>query len=154
MTSSDSFVIHDATHKANNILSANSTYIVKSLGIVSDMYNFTIPYPNGHYYARLNHLSTGKTNRTSVSLIAPQFGSDATSPVVSLTNTVRVPVYSQEKFVLSDIITELSSYELQIDEDTSVDADGNGVYDDDFTSSRNNITISDHEIIFGPFDTP
>lgn len=154
LTSSETLTIRDTTHRKDLVLPGNSTYIVKSLGMASDMYNFTIPYPNGHYYARLQHLSSGKNYRTATTLVAPQFGSDATSPVISLTDAIRVPVYAQEKFQFSDIITELSSYSVQIDEDTSVDADGNGVYDDDFSSARTNVLISDQEIVFGPFDEP
>lgn len=145
--SSDKFSIYDNTHKNRLELPANSRYIVKSLGARSDRYNFTIPYENGHYYARLHHLSSGKNNKTSVVLIAPQLASDSTSPVISLSDAVRVPVYATERLSLKDIVTELSSYSVEIDEDTSVDADGNGVFDDDFTSNRSYVTISEQEII-------
>lgn len=147
ITSQENFTIFDHTHRERVILPANSEYIVKSLGTVSDRYNFTIPYQNGHYYARLRHLSQGKNNKTSVVLVSPQYGSDSTSPVISLSERIRVPVYATEKFAFSDFITELSKYSVEIDEDTSVDADNNGVFDDDFTSNRSYIAISEQEMI-------
>lgn len=146
ITSTEKFEIFDHTHRQNISLPANSEYIVKSLGTESERYNFTIPYTNGHYYARLQHLSQGKNNKTSVTLVSPQYGSDSTNPVISLSESIRVPVYATEKFAFSDFITELSQYSVEIDEDTSVDANNNGIFDDDFTESRSHITLSEQEM--------
>lgn len=154
LTSSDNFTIFDTTHNKNIALPANSVYIVKNLRSNSDKYRFTIPYPNGNYYARLQHLSSGKNYRTGVTLISPQLGSDSTPPAVSLSETIRVPVYSKETLQFSEIISEMSAYTVEVDEDTSVDADGNGVFDDDFGEARRNVTISPQEMTLENFDTP
>ena len=89
-------------------------------------------YPNGYYYAKLQHLEKNSRDRAGVLLLSPQAGSDTTSPVISLEENIRVPVYAQEKFLIKDFVTELSKYTLSIDEDISQDADNNGVFDDDF----------------------
>lgn len=148
ITSDDGFVIYDNTHRENISLPKNSFYMVKNLGMESEMYNFNISYPNGFYYARLHHLSQGKNNRAGVVLLSPQLSSDSSNPVISLSERVRVPVYVEKKFPISDFITELSGFSIQIDENMNVDSDGNGVYDDDFDSNRSNVKISDQEIIF------
>lgn len=65
-----------------------------------------------------------------------------------------MPVYARESYQFSAIISELSKYSVTIDVDTSVDADGNGIYDDDFVTESNSLKILPTEIEFGPFDVP
>lgn len=132
IASSDSFAVYDTTHRVKNIFPKNSLYMVRSLGIESDEYNVVVPYPNGYYYARLHHLTRDKTDRAGVVLISPQTASDETPPVISNMDNLRIPVYSKMTFPFSEIISELSGFSTLIDVDTSVDSDGNGVYDDDF----------------------
>ena len=148
LTSEDGFVIYDNTHRENISLPKNSLYMVKNLGVESEMYNFNIPYPNGFYYAKLYHLSQNKNNRAGVVLLSPQIASDSSNPVISLSERIRVPVYVEKKFPISDFVTELSDFTIQIDENINIDSDANGVYDDDFDSTRNHVKISDQEIIF------
>lgn len=65
-----------------------------------------------------------------------------------------MPVYARESYKFSAIISELSQYSVDVDVDTSVDADGNGIYDDDFVKESNFLKILPTEIEFGPFDVP
>lgn len=148
ITSEDGFTIYDNTHRENISLPKNSLYTVKNLGMESEAYNFNISYPNGFYYARLHHLTSNKNDRAGIALLSPQLSSDNSNPVVSLSESVRVPVYAERKFQISDFVTELSPFAIQIDENINVDSDSNGVYDDDFDSTRNNVKISEQEIIF------
>lgn len=71
-----------------------------------------------------------------------------------LPELVRVPVYARESYQFSAIISELSKYSVTIDVDTSVDSDGNGIYDDDFVTESNSLKILPTEIEFGAFDVP
>lgn len=51
------------------------------------------------------------------------------------------------------MITETSSYSIEIDADITVDSDGNGIYDDDFASQGTGFLLSNSTLTFGPFDT-
>lgn len=148
------YSVFDVSHNNEVRLPPNSEYMVKNLGTESEMYNFSIPYQNGYYYARLSHLSAPNNVRAGVVLLSPQLASDSTSPVISLSDVIRVPVYAEKSYKIADIVTELSGYELKIDEDASVDANKNDVYDDDFDEARNNVTITENDIIFHDFKTP
>lgn len=154
ITSSERFAIRDATQRNTISMMPNSLYMLRSLGIESDRYNVVVPYPNGYYYARLKHLSEGKNDRAGVLLMAPQLASDKTSPVISLGDSIRVPVYAEQSFALSDIVTELSKYSVTVDPDTTVDENKNGIYDDDFVASGDGVRVTDHDMIFGPFSAP
>ena len=61
---------------------------------------------------------------------------------------IRIPVYQTLSRSLADIITEMSSYTVTIDPDTTLDSDGNGIYDDDFISSGSGISVGSTSLIF------
>ena len=42
----------------------------------------------------------------------------------------------------------MSSYTVTIDPDTTLDSDGNGIYDDDFISSGSGISVGSTALIF------
>ncbi len=42
----------------------------------------------------------------------------------------------------------MSPYTLTIDPDTTIDSDGNGIFDDDFTTSSGGVTITGDRLIF------
>lgn len=113
----------------------------------SEEYNFSIPYPNGYYYARLHHLSPQKNARAGITLLSPLASSDATGPVISLSQALRVPVYATKEFPLEKYITEMSQYTILVDSDNSVDADKNGVFDDDFVNATGEVKIVDKKLI-------
>jgi hypothetical protein len=46
-----------------------------------------------------------------------------------------MPVYQTREIYLKDIINEMSDYEVSIDADITVDADANGIYDDDYNTT-------------------
>lgn len=83
-----------------------------------------------------------------MTLIAPQASLDRSSPVIDV-GVVRIPVYSSKTLSQNDIITDMSPYVVAIDPDVTVDSDGNGVYEDDFSSAAGSgITITATDIIF------
>lgn len=133
--SDKNYTILDVTHNKNLIMHAGNMYIIKGLGFESDEYNFHISYPNGFYYARLHHLSEKKNNRAGVILLSPHSGSDSTTPVVNLSDNIRIPVYSKMTIALDRHITELSSYRVTLDADNTVDSNKDGVFDNDFENT-------------------
>lgn len=154
MMSESTLTVRDATHGNTIDIPKNSHYIVHSLGFKSDRYNVSIPYRNDYYYARLKHLSLGRSDRSGVELISPHIGSDETPPVIDLSEVIRVPVYAKASFPISDIVTELSRFDIALDVDTSVDDDKNSVYDDDFVKNSTSVNIDNNSIIFGAFNEP
>lgn len=154
LTSDQSFSIRDHTHRHTLDFDPNAVYITKNISSRSENFSFSIPYPNGFYSARLSHLSHDKNDRAGVTLLAPQRGSDTTPPVISLGGALRVPVYATTTIPLEEIVTELSEYDVSIDIDTTVDADANGIYEDDFVTAGSGVTVTDTELIFGKFDAP
>lgn len=123
-------------------LPQNGHYITKSLGTKSDGYNFTIPYPDGYYYAKLHNLTGPRKDQAGVILLSPSVGSDDTPPVTSLDAIQRLPVYATKQIKLKEVITELSDYKLTI-------------VDNDFGESGN-ATIDENTKILtlGKFDAP
>lgn len=154
MMSENALTVRDATHGNAIDIPKNSHYIVHSLGFKSDRYNVSIPYRNDYYYARLKHLSLDRNDRSGVELISPHIGSDETPPVIDLSEVIRVPVYAKVSFPISDIVTELSRFDIALDVDTSVDDDKNSVYDDDFVKNSTSVNIDNNSIIFGAFNEP
>lgn len=154
ISSDSSLVIRDNTHSSNLIIDKNSLYIAKNINSISGKISFSLSYPNGYYYARLHHLSNLKNDRAWVILLSPQLSSDSSAPIVSIDSVVRVPVYAETRYNFSDIITELSSYTVTVDEDISQDEDNNSIFDDDFVSKWKNISINNSEIIFWKYDSP
>ena len=62
-------------------------------------------------------------------------------------------MYQKQSFPLKDFIFETNSYSTLIDPDISLDQNGNGVFDDDFTSSGTFVHINTTDMEIGPFDT-
>lgn len=71
---------------------------------------------------------------TTPILLAPQASSDRSPPIVDIPELIRIPVYTSKTYKLSDYITERNKYSVKVDPDISVDADGNGLTNDDFSS--------------------
>ncbi len=63
-------------------------------------------------------------------------------------------MYTTQSFALGDIVTELSQYAIDFDDDMSVDANKNGIFDDDFDVSSAVVKVTDNQLMIGPFDTP
>lgn len=87
-------------------------------------------------------------------LFAPQKSSDDGAPLVDLPEHIRLPIYSNKTYKISDFLTDLSDTTLSIDSDLTIDSDGNGIFDDDFAVSGSGFTISAYELVFGKFTTP
>ena len=98
-------------------------------------YNTTIPYTNGYYQSRIQSLTLSHSVRSSPIIFAPQASSDTSPPVIDLPDTIRIPVYTAQSYNLKDIITEASSYTLDVDDNALVDTNGDGVPDNDFALS-------------------
>ena len=73
--------------------------------------------------------------------------------MVDLDATLRIPVYQKISYAFSDIITDVSAYQVTIDGDVTQDENGDGIYDDDFRVSGSGFSIGDTNMTFGPFDT-
>ncbi len=68
-------------------------------------------------------------------LLSPQTTSDDGAPIVDLPSRIRLPIYSTKSYKISDILTDLSSASITIDSDLTTDTNGNGIFDDDFTTT-------------------
>ncbi len=66
--------------------------------------------------------------------MAPQASLDRSSPVINV-GVIRIPVYKSSSITMTDIITDMSPYSVSIDPDVTTDANGNGIYEDDFISN-------------------
>jgi hypothetical protein len=87
-----------------------------------------------------------------VTLIAPLASLDRSRPLLDL-ERVRIPVYQEKKYLLSDIISETSPYTFSLDPDTTIDTSGNGVYEDDYTTSASGVRISATGLTLGAYDS-
>lgn len=128
-------VLTDLTTRRDISLAAGSTYITHDLGQLQESYEVSIPYANGYYYARLHNLTENKVDRAGITLLAPQATSDDGEPIIDLPTRIRLPIYSKQSYKITDILTDLSTATITIDPDLTRDADGNGIFDDDFAST-------------------
>lgn len=124
-----------------------SQYAYLPLGSKSPDYYINLSYPDGVYSARIKSLDTEQV-LTNVSLFAPQIASDKSDPIIDFPDNIRIPVYSTVSFPFDDFISEMSSYRVRIDPDTSKDQDNNGIYDDDFTLTGTNIQVNSKSLTF------
>lgn len=146
--------ITDHTHWNDINLAWGSTYITYDLGVRSDNYNVSIPYTNWYYYARIKNLTVNKMDRAWVILFSPQASSDGWAPIIDLPSYISIPIFSNKTYKISNILTDLSKAKILIDNDTTVDANKNGIFDDDFTSSWSGYMISDTDFVIGEFTIP
>ncbi len=87
-------------------------------------------------------------------LLAPQAASDNGAPILDIPSRLRLPIYSTKKYSIADILTDQSAVIMTIDGDTSTDDNGNGIFEDDFTTSGNGFSITSQDLSFGPFKEP
>lgn len=87
-------------------------------------------------------------------LLSPQTTSDDGAPIIDLPSRIRLPIYSKKSYKISDILTDLSAASITIDSDLTTDTNGNGIFDDDFTTIGDGFVISNSDISFGSFNTP
>jgi hypothetical protein len=127
--------IYEPASEKSSKISPDTLYRIVPLGLPAESYTAHVSVPDGFYSARLRSLTDDQMIRAGVTLIAPQASLDRSPPVVDIAGRERIPVYQTRSKPLSDIITEMSSYTLTIDPDTTIDSDGNGIFDDDFSSS-------------------
>ena len=98
------------------------------------MYYANIDVPNAFYYASLRH-EKERDISSRVTLLSPQKSFDTSAPELNIPESIRLPVYQTLEYSLRDILSETNSYSLGIDEDMTTDTNGNGTYDDDFSST-------------------
>ncbi len=146
--------LRNHTNGSNIVLPGGATYITHDLGDPSTLYEVSVPYVNGYYYARINNLTTKKTDRAGVILFAPQASSDDGAPIVDLPTKIRLPIYATASYKISDILTDLSHAAIMIDSNLTIDSDKNGIVDDDFATSGTGFEISNQMLTFGKFLTP
>ncbi len=147
-------IIKDHTSWHDIALGWGATYITYDLGDRSESYNVSLPYANWYYYARLRNLTSNKMDRAWVILFSPQVSSDTGSPVIDLPNTIRIPIYSNKTYKLSNILTDLSKASISIDNDLTVDTNNNGIFDDDFVTAGIWFSLSNTDFTIGAFTTP
>lgn len=148
-------MIRDVREGRSITLAAGVVYYSYNLGAPSDQYNVTIPYPDGYSYLRLASLTPNKNDRTRPPLlISAQRENDTGAPVVDLPSQLRIPVYAKRSFPLKDILSDLGIATLRIDEDTTIDSNNDGIYDNDFTPSGSRFSLSSSDLTIGPFTAP
>lgn len=140
-------------------------YELYDLGRASQNYSLRTQIENDFYYAKIrsfqNRLFSTYSNQI---LLAPQNEADNKAPEISNMISLKVPVYQQKVFDISDFIFENSGNQnikdIFIDFDLNVDSDGNGnkINDMDFSlgNPRPGFTISKEGtkilLKIGPFD--
>lgn len=135
-------------------MAGGATYMSYDLGNPALRYEVSIPYANGYYYARLQNLTKNKSDRAGVILLAPQASSDDGAPIVDLPSRIRLPIYSTREYKTSDILTDLSSASMSIDNDLTIDSNNDGISDNDFATSGTGFEITAQALKFGKFPTP
>lgn len=145
------FRIRDVVHDSLSTISPGGMYAVIDLGTRSESYSVALPYENGFYSARLSAL--GHDTHAGITLLAPQASLDQTGPLITLDDTIRIPVYKTRTLSYADIITDVSPYTVSIDPDITQDENLDGNPTNDFTGSTQGIQLSDSSITFGPYDT-
>jgi len=115
--------------------------------------------PNDFYYARLAAMKDDILSTWSRQiLLSPQSYSDTHPPQIALGQKIRIPVYQRETVDITPYIYEdwgLSGIvDVRIDDDTSVDTNGDSDPKNDRDTAGINIvrTPAKIEIEFGPFD--
>jgi hypothetical protein len=143
MVSNGWFKIFD--HTLNRVTSFDSwtDYLLRSLWASSDSYNATISYPNGMYSAQLSVLDNDPTTVSDVILLSPQVSGDQSAPIIDIPDVIRVPVYSSKIVDLSEYVSEMNAYDIVFDEDITLDENGNGIPDDDFTKNWSGLSLVD-----------
>jgi hypothetical protein len=109
--------------------------------------------PDAWYHASLQSLTSNRVTPSRVTLLSPQKIFDTSAPEIDIPEVVRVPVYQNISLPLGDAISEMHSYIVSLDPDISQDENGNGVYDDDFSTGGANIVVSGKSLNIGPFLT-
>ncbi len=117
-----------------------SYYQLYNLGRKQTKYLIRAGIENDYYYAKIrsfkNALFSTYSNQI---LLSPQNESDTTAPEISNVSSLKVPVYGQKIFDLSESIFENSGNnnikDIYVDFDLTVDSDGDGnaTNDRDFT---------------------
>ncbi len=102
-----------------------------------------IPYENGFYFSRLRAMTQNGeiSDAAGVTLLAPQKSLDTDAPIVDIPQTIRVPVYQKKEFITKEVITDISEYTIQIDPDITVDENGDGLFDNDFSQQGTGVEI-------------
>ena len=108
--------------------------MIKSVGNENDVYHANIDVPNAFYYANLRHEKERSTS-SRVTLLSPQKSFDTSAPELDIPESIPLPVYQTLEYSLKEILSETNTYSLGIDEDMTTDTNGNGTYDDDFSST-------------------
>ncbi len=149
-TGNGGFVVTENSRNKETEFPPGSQYFLRSLGYPAETFNTTISYPNGMYSARIRALTESNTVRSEVVLFSPQIASDTSAPVIDFPDTVRVPVYATGTFDLTDYISEMHSYTVSIDEDITLDENGNGISEDDFTTTGSKISLRNNILTIAP----
>ncbi|MBC7503535.1 VCBS repeat-containing protein [Candidatus Gracilibacteria bacterium] len=147
-------ILRNHTSDRDIALIGGATYLTYDLGERAIQYQVSLPYQNSYYYARLHNLTDTQTDRAGVILLSPQTTSDDGAPIIDLPSRIRLPIYSKKSYKISDILTDLSAASITIDSDLTTDTNGNGIFDDDFTTIGDGFVISNSDISFGSFNTP
>jgi hypothetical protein len=150
--SQGSVSIYEPKRSTSTVILPGSEYRHISLGPPARSYTSTITFPNGFYSARLRSLKDNSIVRAGVTLLAPQASLDRSPPVLELPSSIRIPVYQSQKYLLSDIVTDMSAYSFLIDPDITQDENANTFFEDDFTSTGIGMNIDNESVSFGPFD--
>lgn len=127
--------VRDVTHQQLLSLPQGATYMTYDLGAPTGNYSVNVPYIDGLYYLRLQSLTQGERDRSDVILLSPQLENDTGAPIVDFPSKIRVPVYLNRTYAIKDIIIDLNRSSVKIDEDITVDANGDGIHDNDFSGT-------------------
>lgn len=111
-------------------------YEYSNLGPKSDNYNINLQRENNWYYARLWSVGpTGDEARARLTLLSPQYAADSEAPNITLSQSIRVPVYLTQTLDMNDYTDDVSGVkDIYFDTDLTKDSDNDGNKENDHDS--------------------
>ncbi|MDD2566021.1 MAG: VCBS repeat-containing protein [Candidatus Gracilibacteria bacterium] len=145
------------------IIDNGSSYRMINIGEKSDSYSVGFNVPNSFYYGKLYEFSNNKRSTiTDLALMSPQSESDSESPLVSLNDGIKIPVYQKQTINFKKYINDVSGIkEIYIDFDINKDTSGDGIVDNDKDSLDSDSPYYNlvhkgstiYDLVVGPFDS-
>lgn len=128
VTSQNSYVTFSYFDGGSLTLDGPGTYQYYPLGKKNTEYNVSISASNDWYYAKLYSIHRGLMSTiASLHLLSPQKEADTEGPLITYSDTIRIPVYEQQSLNLNSYIDDISSIDnVWMDMDLTKDTDGDG----------------------------
>lgn len=134
MLTGASIEIATPLEQISRLISYPAQYQVIDIGNFSPSYTAHFDIQNGWYYSEVYALGSQSTRAKTV-LMSPSEESDRDGPLVHISDTLSIPVYTPYHIPVNDLVSDRSTLTLLWDTDTRVDSDGDGNTQNDFLES-------------------